>query len=245
MYKYLTKLISDFKNRQKLQYVCKTLKSFNFYIENVSFEDKTVIFSKDDKLMLFNLNDGFLGHRLEATVTIKSEDLVSLKTLSDLSNIAYIHTCYMSGLKHGHEGIRIPLGLAVPKQLRKNDIKMSVLYLEECIKTMDSYIFGRYSNFNDNNLDLSMFEETDLFLFDPQLLGEKKQFIYESWLAYLERAAEADFSSFSETISDIKACMVFEKTNKMLLSEVGDMVLRELVWNRRMSESSADENTVN
>lgn len=245
MLKHLIDFVDNLKGRLKLYRASKFIKKLDYYIENVSFEDNTIIFSNNNHIILFSINDGFLGQRLEATVTIKSDELVSLKTLSDISNIAFIHTCSMSGMKHGYEGIRISIGLSIPGKLCFDNIKTSILYLEQCIKSMDTYIFGRYSSFNDSSLDLSMFEETDLFLFDPQALGEKKQFIYETWTNYLEKAAHEDFYSFSESVVDIKACMLFEEANKLLLSEVGDMVLRELIWNRNMSESSNNDYSVN
>ena len=111
--------------------------------------------------------------------------------------------------------------------------------VKACSNSIISYFTNANKRMSVDFLDLSMFNDVDLYLFNPQFLGENKEFIFRTWdkyIEYIEDNPENPMLGNTESLlPELEACKLFEETNKMILAEIGHRVLRELVWNSRFS----------
>lgn len=174
------------------------------------------------------------SYAIESTIVFVP-DIINLSTLSHLAHTAITGGFGISGVvPTGNGSLKIYVGKTV--DFRAIDrISIELENMKECVKMMVGYINYRTNQLNTQKLDLSMFEEIDdLEGFDPQMLGEQKDFIYRSWQRFAEEvAAEAeDVAEAADALRKISACAEFESKNSMHLSEIGDMIKDELLWNR-------------
>lgn len=191
----------------------------------VSIEDKKLI--KIDSSVLFD------------------SSLNNLKTFSTVVNLAMGHGCMASGLiPHNNKKLKIFFACTASSE----NIITQVNRMKDCILLISSYLNARARQSQLLNLDLSMFSGIDLSYFNPQILGEKKEFVYQSWQEFMidvaEQASEND-SDVTSMISELHACSEFEKKNDMLLCEIGDQVLDELYWNQKMLDQNGEDFQVN
>lgn len=118
-----------------------------------------------------------------------------------------------------------------------------------CSQAIIDYLYRADVRMNVDFLDLSMFSQTDLYLFNPQFLGENKEFIFKNWDTYIEYTKNNPDDSLAGgnnyLLLDLEACKKFEEKNKMLLSEVGHRVVKELVWNSKFKNLLDDDLYIN
>lgn len=224
------------------------IKKANYAIEDEDKETFSVLISiNPDSAVLLSLNNEIV--KLETTFIFNSY-LINLKTLSSISHAAYFYGFSNSGiLNKNQDQVKFYLAKEVPINSLSSRLKDELEKMEKCIDHIAGYISYRMNQSNLKELDLSMFEDIDLFLFDPRSLGEKKDFVYKDWPTYIE-SVENDDSNVGVNpeimLSELKACAEFEKANDVLLSEIGDDILLEIIWNRRIAEmATKDSYSVN
>jgi hypothetical protein len=181
--------------------------------------------------------------RLESTMVFEAE-LANLRTMSSISHVAMSHGFGVSGLVPTESGrVKLYVMKYIDLDVMKKRLPDDVRKMYECLKIIISYINQRVGHKHLNELDLSMFSEIDISQFNPQLMGERKDFVYQSWEGYAESVLKLQKDPAIDGISlleEIQACAKFEHKNQMHLSEVGNIVLDELVWNRNFIEAAAE-----
>lgn len=243
MFKIITETILNIRNRLRLNKVRRIVEKFNIQVEDFDYNDQTILIALGENIAaLISLDDTHFGHRIEATLNIE-EDLLGLKTVSDLAGISHSNRCTMSGIRRTDEGPRIALCRNIDKALSRKDIGEAITLLGQTINAMDYYIIQRIEGLDNPSLDISMFSTTDLFLFDPQRMAETKEFVYGSWKNYADHIGqinkqEMEYGGAFETTDDIIAAEEFEKINNISLAEVGDHILKELIFHRRLMENN-------
>ena len=67
--------------------------------------------------------------------------------------------------------------------------------------------------------------------------------MYSTWKEFADAIAETagDEYELSGSIAEVNACAEFEHKNGMSLSEVGDIILNELLWNRQLIASAESD----
>jgi hypothetical protein len=194
----------------------------------------TVIYLDEDDNSLF---------RLESTIVFEAE-IANLRTISSIAHVAMSHGFGISGLVPSEEGkIKLYIMKYLDLNMMKKRLVEDIKNKKECLKVIISYINQRMGQKHLRELDLSMFSEIDISQFNPQLLGERKDFVYQSWEMYADSVPDLVKNPSVNGIAlleEIQACAKFEYKNKMHLSEVGHIVLDELVWNRNFVEGAAE-----
>jgi hypothetical protein len=121
--------------------------------------------------------------------------------------------------------------------------------LSDSILQVVEYLYFRSTELDLVHLDLSMFDDIELGGFDPKGLGEKKEFVHETWQKFIEalvRMPDLDPTDMAYLIAELQTCAKFEKVNGLLLAEVGEEILREILWNRKFAElRSVDKYSIN
>ena len=194
-------------------------------------------------------HDGF-GFSVEATV-IYTDELMSQKTMSDISNIAFAHRCLTSGVRKADDGrLRMNLGYQLGTSLSYKQLQAALKNITKCMFILERYLLERVMLFTKPKYDFSMFEHIDITKFNLQLMGERKEFIFGSWENYSaevikEHGNSIDSPTSGDLLTKIKACEEFEKANEVLLSEVGVFVLEELVLAHQLREISKKTYAIN
>lgn len=178
------------------------------------------------------------------TSVVFDYDVAHMMTLSSISHVASYYNISCTGIIHKKdEKIKVTLS----KKIGFLD-SLSLVYIlpdmANCIEAVTGYITSCMSNNDTTNWDLSMFQNIDLYLFNPKRVGEKKSIIYGSWDKFIDsfgqKAPDAIYG-VEPVLEEVRACKEFEEKNRMLISEVGDRVLEELIWSRKMTEYSQDD----
>jgi hypothetical protein len=245
------------------EYLVRALTRVNFFkakaylkslgYENVvqDLEDRSIAFTfADERVAMLNMDHDMLGYSIEATVVF-SADTLSLKTVSDLSNITYTLRCSSSGIRPaGDNRVRLNVSYHMGHELSKYGISTGMLYLNRCLSAFELYLSDCLKKLDRDSYDLSMFEDIDITAFNPQLMGELKEFVHGSWAAY-EDAVESDYSSFTnhpyalDLLTKIEACKTFEEVNGLQVSEVGNEILDNIILGRQVKEVSRNTYGIN
>lgn len=230
----------------KLDNIAKLVKLAGFNIEEINHKKGFIkILFSDLSQILLSLDKKTNTLRLETTV-IFDVDVLNLKTFSNIAHMAMISGFAISGVvPTANKCVKVYLGKDTERAL---SIGKELRLMEKVLKQILQYLQNRVYQANATELDLSMFSQIDLYGFDPRTLGEQKDFIYLSWQNFIDEVSQAQSFSVAEvatTVEELIACAEFEDKNNMSLSEVGDIVLEELIWNRALLESEEDEYRVN
>lgn len=220
------------------------LKSLGYSDINPDMKDKSIIFSFDrGRVAILNMNHDTLGYSIEATVVFSAE-ILSLKTNSDMSNLIFMYCCSSSGIRPASESrVRMNISYHIGDKLKFSSLKLGMIYMLKCLATLELYLTERLARLDKDVYDLSMFEDLDLTGFNPQDMGERKEFIFGSWDAYSSFVKE-EYAGFPNSpyavdiLAKIKACQDFEEINKIPVSEIGIKLLDDIILNRQLIEVS-------
>lgn len=220
------------------------IKFTRFPVIDIDPETKSILVDLGKPLCtLVFLDKDEKSYLIESTIVFDS-DILNVSTFSHLA-----HTTITAGF--GISGV-VPVGNGSVKLYVGKSIDMRALgrlpeelsKIKDCINMMIGYINYRTEQLGASNLDLSMFEAIeDIETFDPQMLGEQKDFVYRTWQKFAEEIAEEaeDVAEAAEALRKISACAEFEVKNDMNLSEIGDMIKGELLWNRSLFSVDEDD----
>jgi hypothetical protein len=186
--------------------------------------------------------------RLETSI-IFDGDILNLKTYSDIANIFYAADMPVTGI--------YPYGSGKVKFYVNRTIPFSEVYylprilsdLREGISLCEKYLQLRDDRTKHPMIDISMFSDIDPNGFNPKDLGEKKDFIFGDWKTFISAVVKShedgDLSSDQAELMllELKACESFEEKNKLMLSEVGDVVWQELLSYQNLHNNSTDDKT--
>lgn len=230
-------------NNTKIKVVGSYLTKSGFSISEIDHDDQAFLVDLGDPICtLVSFDKDTQSLLLESTLILEP-NIMNLKTFSAMAHVCMSNGLGMSGIVPANNGtIKVYIG----KTISSASIKRLPYELEQvrtCLTQIIGYINYRSGHSELLNLDLSMFEEIDVSNFDPQVFGEKKDFVYRTWQNYANAVVSSseNLSEASETIKRINACAEFERLNDLRLSEVGDIVLEELVWNRGFMSMSEEE----
>jgi len=191
---------------------------------------------ENDSYALVSLSENLKTIEFEGTIVFDS-DLVNLKTLSSIAHAAFCSGLSTTGICVKNENqvkiyVRKSLDFFAIYSRFEDELEIT----KNCISSIRKYLHSRLDQIQHTYLDLSMFNDIDLLTFDPQGLGEKKDFVYENWENYMNAVLAEDNSVFNAgpKIEDLIACAEFEDKNEVLLSEIGNSLLKEIDWNRQM-----------
>lgn len=184
--------------------------------------------------------------RLETSMVF-SGDTLNLKTYSELANICYAEDVPLTGVYAKGDG-KVKIYISKTVQMSAVHIlSKALLEIINAITLCQQYLQLRSNCAKYPMLDLSMFSDLEIDNFFPKDLGEKKDFIHGSWQSFID-AILRDYDSgtispedASITIKELEACRLFEEANDLLLSEVGDTVYQEIVWNRDLLARIPDD----
>jgi hypothetical protein len=229
----------------------KFLKALGYSNISADVADKSIIFSFDkDRVAILNMDHHMLGYSIEATVVF-SADILSLKTLSDMDNLIFMYRCSGSGVRPASEGrVRLNISYYIGDNLSIRGITLGMTYLIKCLATLELYLTERIRRADKDMYDLSMFEDVNLTGFNPQDMGERKEFIFGSWDAYAG-AVKKEYEGFPnhphaiDLLAKIEACRAFEDKNQIPVSELGPILLDDIILNRQLSEVSKTAYGVN
>ena len=251
MFAKIKDLYDDIVLDLNFRYATRLLKKLGYKDIEQDKLDKSIVFTfGQDRMAMLNMDHEVLGYSLEATV-IYTADLMSLKTTSDMCNLIFMHRCGVSGLRPADNNrVKLNVTFHMGYTLNKDALSVGMTYLGKCLSILESYLVERVKLLNKSHYDLSMFENTDLANFNPQLLGEQREFVHTTWEAFSkaimeEHGSTIDTASVTDMLNKIKACSEFETTNEVLISEVGNAVLDELRNARQMLEIAKRTYNVN
>lgn len=227
----------------KIKVVGNYLTKCGFDISEIDHDDQAFLIDLGDPIcMLVSFDRDTRSLLLESTLILEPS-ILNLKTFSAMAHVCMSSGMAMSGIVPADNGtVKVYIG----KTIDSASVKRLPYELEQartCIAQIIGYVNYRSGQSELLNLDLSMFEEIDVSNFDPQVLGETKDFVYRTWQNYASAIVSSsdDLSETSETIRRINACAEFERLNDLKLSEVGDIVLEELVWNKGFASLAEDD----
>jgi hypothetical protein len=236
--------ILNLKNRWNFFIADKYLRTLGFTDLSADLHDKSILFTFDqDRVAILNMDYDMLGYSIEATVVLPAH-ILSLKTMSDLCNIIFTYCCAGSGIRPaGDDSIRLNVSYHIGETLSLGGIKLGIQYLCKCLATLELYLVQRNKNIDKEIYDLSMFEHIDLTGFNPQDMGEQKEFIFGSWEAY-SKSVRTEYDDFPnhpyavDVLSKISACQIFEEKNGIPISEIGTWLVDDIILYRQMIETS-------
>ena len=238
---YFSDLVSS-KQKKLNQLACQKIVSKFYKIADQDDEKNTILIDMGDDIhTLLTMSEKLA---LDSSVVFDAS-LINLKTLSTVSNFGMMFAVSVSGvLPNGNKKIKL---LFCKEAGSTKYLLRSLVEMKRCIALVSKYLNQRADQHRTSNLDLSMFEHVDPYSFNPLSLGEKKDFIYRTWKDYIVDVSVSPSTNIelSSLVSELQACSEFEEKNKMLLSEVGEYVLDELLWNKAMSESAHEWKEIN
>ena len=213
----------------------------------------TILDDDGSSALLIGLDDGvYVASFLEdgarfisfETSVVFDYDVAHLNTLSSIAHVASYYNASCTGLINKKED---KVKVTISKRIGFMDA-LSLIYvlpdISNCIEAISGYVSSCMSNNDSVSWDLSMFENIDLYLFNPKAIGERKMFLHGSWEKFIDTFEGVSIDSIYGTEpfrEEVEACQKFEEANRMLISEVGDKVLQELVWSRKISQSAKDD----
>lgn len=219
-------------NREELfkQIVIDMAKEYD--VIGVDEEEKQVIFAIGED---FKFN-AFLDEKLNVELEIGfrySSNLLSLHTMSFIADIAFSYKCGVTGARNYSNGVVKTNVIRQFKYIDFENLASNIDIIYTVSKYIDKYIKIRGGQTELNFLDISMFEDVDFEVVDPHMLGEQKQFSFGNWDSFYN-AIEKDNDLTGEhkdaMLIGIEACKKFEEENSLLLSEVGEIVLYEIMY---------------
>lgn len=245
--KRITNSVSEFfsASNTDLYDIVKHLVDCKIKILDVDEKRQAAIVGFDEPLctVVYIDEDDPTTIRLESTMVFEA-DIANLRTMSSIAHVTMSHGFGLSGLVPGDEGkVKLYVMKYIDLGTMKKKLPEDIKKMNDCLKIIISYINQRMGQKHLKELDLSMFSEVDITQFNPQLMGEKKDFQYQSWETYAESVLELQKNPSINGVSlleEIQACAKFEHKNQMHLSEVGNIILDELVWNRNFIEAAAE-----
>lgn len=186
--------------------------------------------------------------RLEAAI-IFDGDILNLKTYSDIANLFYTADMPVTGLYPQGSG---KVKFYVSRVITFSEVALLPNILTELhsgISLCEKYLQLRENRTKYPMIDISMFSNIDSSGFNPKDLGEKKDFIFGNWKTFISAVIKShedgDLSSDQASLMllELKACESFEEKNKLMLSEVGEVVWQELSWAQSFQNNSSDDKT--
>lgn len=240
----LFKIKNIFKRKARKVDIISNLISKKYSILQGDAGDDSLLVDIGDPLVtLVTMEKNDTVVRIESTLIFESR-VANLKTFSTMSHVAMTHGIAMSGLVPAkNQNLKVYLAIEMNYSEAKKTILDRLEEMRICLDTLVKYITVRSDHFEMRHIDLSMFDAIDLNGFDPQYLGEKKEFVFQSWKAFAQAIHDAAGEEYEITGSlvEVNACAEFEHKNKMLLSEVGDIILNELLWNREFLMAAEED----
>lgn len=231
----------------KLKIVERSLLRSDYHIVDSDFESKTFLIELGVGLsILMSFNGNVM--RLETAITFDGDSL-NLKTFSDLANIFYTADMPITGIYPQSAGkVKFYVNRSLPFR--------SVMSLKDILKDFHDgillcykYLSLREGHIKEPMLDLSMFIGIEMSGFNPKDIGEKKEFVFGTWSNFINAVVksheegELNSEDAGAMLSELKACEMFESKNRLPLSEMGDVVWQEIIWNRNLEEQYSDDKT--
>lgn len=169
-----------------------------------------------------------------------SSNLSNLYTFSSVCHVASNFGTICTGLtmKDGLGKFYLIKKVSLSVLTRPNTFEGELFEFNECIANVAGYLTHRRDKVSSRTLDLSMFQDLNLYEVDLQRLGECKDFRFGSWEGMLDSYMCDEFSFKSGDIPLdllIYACDDFENENNLIISEVGDEVLDEANLHKSIS----------
>jgi len=235
-------------NNAKIKVIGKYMEKSGYSLSEIDQDEYAFLVDLGDPICtLVSLDETTKSLMLESTLVLEPH-ILNLKTFSAMAHVCMSNGLGMSGVVPGSNGtVKVYIGKTISDKSMKR-LPYEMEQVRTCITQIIGYINYRSGQNELLSLDLSMFEEIDVNNFNPQVFGEKKDFIYRTWQNYANAvvSSSANLSEASDTINKINACAEFERLNDLSLSEVGDIVLEELVWNRGfVSTAEEDDYQIN
>jgi hypothetical protein len=247
----LKEKVLDIKTKMAFKRAEGILSKIGYKEITSDIKDKSIIFTFDDfRVATLNMDNDMLGYSIEATAVF-SADIISMKCLSDISTLIFTHRCSNSGIRPASENrVRLNLSYHIGNDFSRTSIEVGMLYLNKCLATLELYLLDRIKSNSKVVYDLSMFEHMNLAGFNPQHMGEKKEFVYGSWKAYVDATIDefgpaAGNAYVTDVLIKIEACSLFEHENERLVAEVGSNLLDDLMMHRQLHEVSKTNYGIN
>lgn len=247
MFSFKNRILKFKQKRDQKRLLLKAeslLQGLNIEVDTTDVDDSALLFMLDDNTTsLLVVDPGVVGHRIETNVAF-DVDIANLKTVSDICGIVFANRCSMTELKGvGTDKVQVGVCCHIGTQLTKSNLESAVLYVQQCIQMLTDLLIQKLERASNPILDISMFEGLDIS-FNPRILGEKKDFLYKDWESFAKAVIKDEDGLVDAELPEIIACRDFEKANEVPLSEVGDMVFKELIWHRKIL-SSLGEYSIN
>lgn len=231
-------ILRTFWNRVKFWSLVSLIKK-QFSIADIDEENFTALVELGDETTALVSLDCKTNTVYVETTIIFDTVLLNLKTLSSINDIAYYYGNMVGGAGIKNES---QCGLYVSRKckLSSGNVCIELEKHRDFLIALQNYLESRVVSQNADNLDISMFEDLDLTLFNPKAIGERKDFCFGDWESFRSSVVE-DGEEYSSYLAEVEACALFEERNDLRLSEVGDMVLDEIIWNRQLIITAADD----
>lgn len=246
MIDFIRKKLEQFITAAKLKVIEKNITKTGYNIADTDTVAQSFLLDLGDGIgILLSLNEKHLL-RFEAAIIFDGE-LLNLKTYNDIANIFYTANMCVTGMYPQGNGKVKFYASCTTDFARVNQLGDVLIEFHSAIILAHRYIKLRETHTAYPMLDLSMFESIDVYGFNPKDLGEKKDFIFGNWntfvsaIVHSHEAGELTSQEAAAILMEIKACESFESKNKMLLSEIGEVVWQEIVWNRNLQDQLSDE----
>lgn len=238
-------------NRWHIWKSTRVLRHLGLEITDTDEAARCLAFRLNENIVaIFITDDSTLGNRIEISVIFDAM-VVNLRLMSDLANIALAHKCSLSGLSHAKDGTcKVELAYYLGSKIGLKEVEIAITYMEACIKQVMDTILGKIDSVNSFSWDLSMFDTEDLRVFNPQQIGEIKEYMYGDWPDYLEEAGKLTSIPYHmvEPTFDINillACQKFETVNKVQLVDMGNVLFGELVKMAEVKNPDIEKHFIN
>lgn len=250
MIKLLKQKLSDLNIRLRMKVIEKQLLKSKYRIADIDMISHSFLIDLGEDLsVLLTVDKDFAQTLRLETAIIFDGDILNLKTYSDVANIFYAADMPITGI--------YPQGTGQVKFYVNRIISFSevaslpyvLIDLHNGISLCEKYLQLRENNTKHPMIDISMFSDIDSSGFNPKDLGEKKDFIFGNWKTFINAVMrsheDGDLSSDQAGLMllELKACELFEEKNKLMLSEVGEVVWQELVLARNFQNDISDDKT--
>lgn len=247
---FLKQKLSDLNIRIKMKVIEKQLVKSKYRIADIDKISNSFLIDLGRDLSVLLTVDKDLAQylRLE-TAIIFDGDILNLKTYSDIANIFYTADMPITGIyPQGSGKVKFYVNRTIPFSA-VTSLPDILADLHSGISLCEKYLQLRENRTKYPMIDISMFSDIDSNGFNPKDLGEKKDFIFGNWKTFINAVVKShedgDLSSDQAGLMllELKACELFEEKNKLMLSEIGEVVWQELVWSRNFQNDLSDDKT--
>lgn len=246
----IKKFLKNWLISYKFKQITKKITQTGYNLVDVDFESKTFLvdLGNNFNILITGDKDNLDVLRLESAIVFNGDSL-NLKTFSDISNIFYSTDTPITGIFPQHNGrVKFYISQTV---LFKNlkSLKSMLGILRDSVNLCNKYLSLRDKHTKEPMLDISMFADFDLTGINLKQMGEQKEFVWGTWSAFVRaivashEAGEINSNDAGIMLKELKACELFEAQNKLLLSEVGDVVWQEIMWSRDFDANLPSDKT--